>query len=330
MHPGASGAAAAQAGPDDLADHGDDRDAFRRDMIEGLTAAQKRTKPKYLYDERGAALFEEICELEEYYPTRTEIALLTDRAADIARSVGPKAVVIEYGSGATVKVRILLDALRDPLAYIPVDISREQLLANSRALAADYPDLQVVPICADFSRPLPLPRELPADNRVAFFPGSTIGNLMPDEAVAFLRAVAQTVGTGGSLLIGVDLRKDPDVLAAAYNDARGVTAAFNLNLLVRANRELDSDFDVAAFRHEAVYDPERGRIEMRLYSRGQQEAHLGGRTIPFADGEYILTEVSHKYSIAGFQQLAARAGWRAKSSWTDPKDWFSVHHLVAE
>lgn len=325
-----SATVAAQAELHDLADHGDDREAFRKDMIEGLTAPEKRTKPKYLYDERGATLFEEICELDEYYPTRTEIALLTDRAADIARSVGPQAVVIEYGSGATVKVRILLDALRDPAAYVPVDISREQLRVNSRALAADYPDLKVVPICADFSQPLPLPPELPASNRVAFFPGSTIGNLLPDEAVAFLRAVAQTVGSGGSLLIGVDLRKDLGVLTAAYNDARGVTAAFNLNLLARANRELGADFDIDSFRHQAVYEPDRGRIEMRLYSIGDQEVRLGGRTVSFADGEYILTEVSHKYSIAGFQELAARAGWRPKSCWTDPQDYFSVHHLIAE
>lgn len=323
-----SATAAVQGRPADLADHGDDRDAFRRDMIAGLSAPQKRTSPKYFYDERGAALFEEICELAEYYPTRTEIALLSDRAADIARSVGPRAVVIEYGSGATVKVRILLDALAEPVAYVPVDISREQLRATSRALAADYPGLKVVPICADFARPLPLPPELPRANRVAFFPGSTIGNLMPDEAIAFLRAVARTVGRGGSLLIGVDLRKDEAVLTAAYNDARGVTAAFNLNLLVRANRELGADFDVESFRHQAVYVAERGRIEMRLYSRRAQKVRIGGHVLSFAAGEYILTEVSHKYSVAGFQALAGRAGWQAKSCWTDRRDWFSVHHLV--
>jgi len=317
------------AEPQDLADHGDDHEAFRRDMIQGLSAPQKQTKAKYLYDERGAALFEEICELEEYYPTRTEIALLRDRAADIAASIGEGATVIEYGSGATVKVRILLDALEAPAAYVPVDISREQLQANARQLAADYPGLAVVPICADYTRPLPLPAELAADNRLAFFPGSTIGNLMPDEAVAFLAAAARTVGAGGSLLIGVDLRKAEPVLTAAYNDREGVTAAFNLNLLARANREIGADFDLDGFRHQAIYDAGLGRIEMRLYSRRPQIVSIGDSEHGFAEGEYILTEVSHKYSIEGFQALAARAGWHPKSSWTDPRDWFSLHHLVA-
>lgn len=315
--------------PTDLADHGDDREAFGRDMVAGLTAPRKQTKPKYLYDERGAQLFEQICELDEYYPTRTEIALLRGQAGDIARSLGPQATLIEFGSGATVKIRILLDALERPAAYVPVDISREQLIANSHDLAAQYPELTVVPICADYTRPLPLPAEVADQNRVAFFPGSTIGNLMPDEALAFLAAVRQTVGDGGSLLIGVDLRKDPAVLRAAYNDASGVTADFNLNLLARANRELGADFDLEAFRHEAVYEPDKGRIEMRLYSRRPQTVTIGDAAIPFAEGEFILTEVSHKYSVAGFQDLAARAGWRAKSCWTDAQDYFSLHHLTA-
>lgn len=315
--------------PQDLADHGDDREAFRRDMIAGLRAPRKQTKAKYLYDERGAALFEEICELEEYYPTRTELALLGDRAADIAASVGPGATVIEYGSGATVKVRILLDALEAPAAYVPVDISREQLQANARLLAADYPALTVAPICADYTRRLPLPEELAGGNLLAFFPGSTIGNLMPGEAVDFLAAVAQTVGPGGSLLIGVDLRKDEAVLTAAYNDREGVTAAFNLNLLARANRELGADFDLDAFRHQAIYDARAGRIEMRLYSRRAQQVAIGDARLTFAEGEYILTEVSHKYTLAGFQSLAAGAGWQPKAAWTDPRHWFSVHHLVS-
>ncbi len=320
---------AGQPAPD-VADHGDDSAAFRRDLIAGLSGTAKQTKPKYLYDERGAALFEEICELEEYYPTRTEIGLLRAQAADIARSLGRDAMVIEFGSGATVKIRILLDALQDPAAYVPVDISREQLAENSRILAAEYPRLSVVPICADYTRPFPLPGDLDGGNRVAFFPGSTIGNLLPDEALDFLQSVRSTVGAGGSLLIGVDLRKDPDVLRAAYNDAKGVTAAFNLNLLERANRELDADFDLDAFRHEAVYDHDKGRIEMRLYSLRPQEVRIDGARIPFADGEYILTEVSHKYSVDDFQALAARAGWQAKSCWTDQADYFSLHHLIAD
>lgn len=325
----AANAPAGQSEPPDLADHGDDRAAFRRDMLAGLGAERKQTKPKYLYDEHGALLFEQICELDEYYPTRTEIALLRGQAADIARSLGPQATVIEFGSGATVKIRILLDALDRPAAYVPVDISREQLVANSHDLALQYPQLAVVPICADYTRPLPLPAEVADANRVAFFPGSTIGNLMPDEALAFLAAVRQTVGDGGSLLIGVDLRKDPAVLRAAYNDSRGVTAAFNMNLLVRANRELAADFDLDAFRHEAIYDPEKGRIEMRLYSLRPQQVRIDGTPVDFADGEFILTEVSHKYSVQGFQDLAARAGWQAKSCWTDADDYFSLHHLTA-
>lgn len=314
----------------DVADHGDDREAFRRDLVAGLSAGAKQSKPKYLYDERGARLFEEICELEEYYPTRTEIGLLRAQAADIARSLGPGAIVVEFGSGATVKIRILLDALETPAAYVPVDISRAQLADNSRALASEYPHLSVVPICADYTRPFPLPAELAGGNRIAFFPGSTIGNLIPEEALDFLRTVRATVGAGGSLLIGVDLRKDPAVLRAAYNDARGVTAAFNLNLLERANRELGAGFDLDGFRHEAVYVADKGRIEMRLYSLRPQEVEIDGTRISFAEGEFILTEVSHKYSVAGFQELAAGAGWRAKSCWTDDADYFSLHHLIAD
>ena len=306
-----------------------ERSEFREAVLSGLGQAPKAVSCKYFYDEEGSRLFERICELPEYYPTRTELGILQAHAADMARAIGRDAVLVEFGSGASVKVRLLLDALTAPQAYIPVDISREHLLASASALAADYPALTVVPVCADYTAGFPLPEAAAGAAPVAFFPGSTIGNFDPGEARAFLGRVARLVGPGGGLLIGVDLKKDTAILHAAYNDSAGVTAAFNLNLLKRINRELDGDFDLARFEHRAVYDPGKGRIEMHIASRETQTVRVDGHRFAFAADETIHTENSYKYGIAGFHALASEAGFEARNVWTDPAHLFSVHYLVA-
>ncbi len=306
-------------------DHASDN--FLADVLHGLRQPQKKLSSKYFYDERGSQLFDQICELPEYYPTRTEMALLRSISGDVAELVGDGATVIEFGSGSSTKIRILLDALEDPRAYVPVDISRDHLLASAKDLADAYPDLQVVPVCADYTKPFDVPEIEGEKVRAGFFPGSTIGNFTRNEAVSFLRAAASDVGHNNGLLIGVDLRKDEDILRAAYNDAAGVTAAFNLNLLERINRELDGTFDVDAFTHDARWMPEPGRIEMHLVSDRDQSVEVGGESFEFAAGESIYTEDSHKYDIAGFQALAAEAGWRAVQQWTDPDELFSIHLL---
>jgi len=299
-------------------------DTFLADVLEGLSRPRKSLPCKYFYDRRGSALFDAICELEEYYPTRTETAILRRHAADMAALAGPGAAVVELGSGSSVKVRLLLDALETPAAYVPVDISREHLLAAAARLAGDYPELTVVPVAADYVQGFPLPPVAAPERTLAFFPGSTIGNFEPAEAAAFLARLGRRLGQGSRLLIGVDLKKRTDVLEAAYNDAQGVTAAFNLNLLVRINRELGGTFDLAGFTHRAFYDEGRGRIEMHLISRRAQTASVAGRSFRFAAGETIHTENSCKYSLPEFARLAATAGWRAERSWTDEGGLFGV------
>lgn len=298
-------------------------------MLDGLSAPRKTLPCKYFYDARGSELFDRICELPEYYPTRTETAILRDRIDEIAEVMPFGAALIEYGSGSSTKTRLLLDRLDDLAAYVPVDISGSHLLRSAWRLRARYPRLSVRPVCADFTQPFNLP-DLDDRPRVVFFPGSTIGNFGPEDAVDLLAGMADVAGPGGGLLIGVDLLKSPEILIPAYDDAAGVTAAFNLNLLARINRELGGTFDLDAFSHRAVFNDDLGRIEMHLVSEIEQVAEVDGTPFRFAEGETIHTENSHKYSREQFAALAARAGWRVDTVWTDPAELFSVQYLVAE
>ncbi len=301
-----------------------------REILAGLTAPQKRILPKYFYDERGSELFDEICALPEYYPTRTELKIMDTHLAEIAELVGPRAAVIEFGAGSNVKVRQLLDALDSPAAYVPVEISADYLLKQAEDLAPDYPNVHIQPVFADFTQPFELPRHpIEPERNLVFFPGSTIGNFPRDEAEDLLRVMRAEAKPDGALLIGVDLKKDPAIIRAAYNDSSGVTAAFNLNVLRRLNRELGANFRLDRFRHEAVYDEAAGRVEMRLVSLEDQVAVVAGRAVQFAAGEYIITEYSHKYSLDGFRALARRAGFVPERAWTDERSLFSVHYMRA-
>jgi dimethylhistidine N-methyltransferase len=310
----------------DLAPAADD---LRRDVLDGL-AQQPRSVPcKYFYDDHGSRLFDQICGLPEYYPTRTELAISRQYAAEMATACGPHTLLIELGSGCSTKTRVLLDHLRDPAAYVPVDIARDFLKSAAGELARAYPRLPVLPVCADFTRPFTVPADrLPAARRtVVYFPGSTIGNFTAPEATELLANIAALIGDGGGLLIGVDLRKDPAVLERAYNDTRGVTAAFNLNLLTRINRELGADFRGEHFRHRAIYDADAGRIEMQLHSTRAQTVHIDGHSFEFAAGEALRTEYSHKYSLEQFSGLAAAAGLSVRQVWSDRDRLFSVQYL---
>jgi L-histidine Nalpha-methyltransferase len=298
---------------------------FREDVIAGLSLPRKSLPPKYFYDAAGSRLFERICRLREYYLTRAELSLTRSHLAAIARFAARGGTLIEYGSGESLKSRLLIGALR-PAAYIPVDISQDALQAAAWRLAREFPRLDIVPVVGDFSRPLTLPVKGRRGGCAVYFPGSTIGNLTPEEAQAFL---AMTRGQAGRMLVGVDLKKDANVLHAAYNDAKGVTAAFNLNLLARINRELGGDFDLWRFAHYAFYNPGPGRIEMHLVSLARQAVSVGRHRFAFATGESIHTENSYKYSIDEFQGLAARAGFRGAKVWTDRRGLFSLHGLVA-
>jgi dimethylhistidine N-methyltransferase len=302
-------------------------DAILADVLGGLRAPQKWIAPMYFYDARGSALFDRICELPEYYPTRTELGILQAHAAEIAAALGPAVLLIEPGSGSGDKARVLLAALESPAAFVPVEISREHLLASAEALHAAFPEVEVVPVCADFSRPFEVPTGHDGQRRVLFFPGSTIGNFSPQRAAALLRNFAHIVGADGRVLIGVDLRKDPAVVERAYNDAAGVTAAFNLNVLRRLNEELGADFDLASFSHRAVWNDAASRIEMHLVSTRAQSVRIGGETFALAAGEYIHTESSYKYSLDGFAELAAQAGLAVARVWTDRGALFSEQLL---
>ncbi|HET7671092.1 MAG TPA: L-histidine N(alpha)-methyltransferase [Burkholderiales bacterium] len=300
---------------------------FRSDVLEGLARPQKALPPKYFYDAAGSRLFEAICRLREYYPTRTELSITRKNLASIARFAGKGCALLEYGTGEGIKTRLLLQALK-PAVYMPVDISGDALEGAVRRLGRAFPSLPIRPIVADFSRPLEIP-SWGKTRRVVYFPGSTIGNLSPGEAHAFLKMSRAQVGPRGAMLVGVDLKKDANVLHAAYNDAKGVTAAFNLNLLARINRELGGDFDLRRFAHYAFYNPLEGRIEMHLVSLADQAVNIGNYRFSFARGESIHTENSYKYSVADFQRLAANAGFEAARLWTDPRDWFAVFGLAA-
>jgi dimethylhistidine N-methyltransferase len=306
-------------------------DSFRDAVLDGLSGPQKQIPCRFLYDERGSDLFEAICETPEYYPTRTEIAILEQRAGEIAELIGPEATLVEFGSGAGHKVKLLLRALKRPLGYAGIEVSREILLRATDDLSLAMPNLQVVAICADFLTPIQLPAALPRDRgrRVAFFPGSSIGNFTPAEATRFLARCRAMVSPGGGMLIGVDLKKDGARLDAAYNDAAGVTAAFTLNLLERINRELDGDFAIDRFAHDAQYDPAAGRVAIHIRSLSDQTARVAGRRFRFAKGEGIHTEDSWKYTVSDFQMLARDAGYSPVAAWTDADKLFSVHYLAA-
>jgi dimethylhistidine N-methyltransferase len=304
---------------------------FASDVLAGLSVRPKRLPPKYFYDEAGSQLFEQITALPEYYPTRTELAILREHAADIAGVLGPKTALIEFGSGSTRKVRILLEAAPGIEAYVPVDISAEMLSQEATQLQHDRPRLRVLPVAADFTQPFRLPGAIVGLSRAGFFPGSTIGNFEPHDASAFLAHARRMLGRKAVLIIGVDLVKDTNVLNAAYDDAAGVTAKFNLNLLARINHELGADFDLYSFSHEAFYNCERHRIEMHLASRKRQKVRVAGRVIEFRAGETIHTENSYKYTLESFGALARGAGWTPAAVWTDERSYFSVHALtVAE
>jgi L-histidine Nalpha-methyltransferase len=300
------------------------------DVLAGLALPQKSIPPKYFYDEQGCRLFEAICELPEYYLTRTEMAILRGNIAEIVQFIGPEAQLIEFGSGVQAKTRILIQALQTQL-YVPIDIAMDTLRTSSSELARRFPFLNIVGICADHTRPIALPDfvGVPIRRKTIFFPGSTIGNFTPSEALVFLRQARKMAGAGGVLLIGVDLKKDKATLDAAYADSQGVTEQFNLNLLHRINRELAADFQVKRFRHKAFYEPILGRVEMHLESQYSQFVHVAGRRFDFAPGETIHTEISCKYSIAEFQELGKRAGFTPEKVWTDPQQLFSVHGMVA-
>jgi len=304
--------------------------SFLDDVLAGLGRTPKSLSPKYFYDPRGCELFEAICELPEYYPTRTEMALMRAHAAEMAARLDDDCVLIEFGSGAGIKTEELVRALR-PAAYVPIDIAASALYASTARLANQFPDMPIIAVCADYMQPLRLPElaHFRKSQQVIYFPGSTIGNLTPEEAQTFLRGARDLAGPRGAMLVGVDLKKDPEVLHAAYNDAQGITAEFNLNLLRRINRELAADFDLAHFRHVAFYNAAAGRVEMHLESVRAQTVTVSGRTMAFGAGERIHTENSCKYSIAEFQRLARAAGFRPQEFWVDAGKQFAVHLMQA-
>ncbi|MGR9071498.1 MAG: L-histidine N(alpha)-methyltransferase [Gammaproteobacteria bacterium] len=300
---------------------------IRQDVLDGLKQGQKHIAPKYFYDARGSALFDRICRLPEYYLTRTEIALLRIYGAQIAECIGTGTALFELGSGSSVKIRLLLDAIR-PACYVPMDISRAHLLQSATALSADYPWLEIHAVCGDYAGSLEIPERWAERRRIAFFPGSSIGNLDDGEALRLLRQIAELVGKDGGLLIGVDLIKDVGLLEAAYNDRQNVTAAFNKNILARLNRELNANFPLQQFEHLAFYNRKKDRIEMHLTSGCEQTVEVADESIHFDAGETIHTENSYKYSLEGFRQLASRAGFETVKVWTDRRGMFSIHYLA--
>lgn len=305
-----------------LQDHCSESDTFFADVVGGLSLKQKSIPSKYLYDQRGSQLFDEICELPKYYPTRTEIGIMQRSGAQMADAISSRALVLEYGSGSSIKTHLLLQHLDDPVGYVPIDISREHLIAAAERVAEDFPVLEVIPVCADYTRdfPVPDPSRTPS-RRVVYFPGSTIGNFTPDRVASFLHHISETAD---ALLIGVDLIKEISVLEAAYDDEQGVTAAFNLNLLHRINRELGGDFDPGSFQHRAVFNRDASRIEMHLVSRKKQTVSVAGRPFTFEQGESICTEYSYKYEINDFAQIARGAKLDLQALWTDEQSYFSI------
>ncbi|MFM1813949.1 MAG: Histidine N-alpha-methyltransferase [Pseudomonadota bacterium] len=307
-----------------------ERKAMAADVLKGLSSPKKSIPSRWLYDARGSELFEEITVLEEYYPTRTERSILEACAPEIAARTPSGSTLIEFGSGSSIKTEILLASLDKLAGYVPIDISEPALVDAVSRIQRRFPDLDVEPLVADFCDPVELPPHLADQPRIGFFPGSTIGNLQPDDAAILLERFAENLRSGGRLIIGVDLQKDVARLEAAYDDSEGVTAEFNLNLLRRLNRELDANFKLTGFKHRAVYNDREHRIEMHLVSRSAQSVSLLGKTFRFAAGETIHTENSYKYTVSGFKALAARAGWNHVQTWMDEKKLFSVHELVQD
>jgi dimethylhistidine N-methyltransferase len=305
------------------------KENFREEVLHDLSRSPRQLPCKFFYDERGSQLFQQICDLPEYYITRTEIEILELHGAEMATALGPQIELIGLGTGAGTKTRILLEELRDPVVYVPIDISKEQLEESCTRFRQKFPTLQILPVAADYLEPfeLPLPRKL-SSRSVVYFPGSTIGNFEPEAAGEFLTRLVDLAGDGGGLLIGVDLQKDRHVLEAAYNDSAGVTAQFNKNLLNRINRELGGDFDLAHWQHYAIYNPAEGRIELYLISETDQAAKIGGPTFQFRAGEKILTEYSYKHTIGGFITLARQAGFHFQQVWTDDARWFGVFYFT--
>jgi dimethylhistidine N-methyltransferase len=307
------------------------RDGFLSETIAGLSRPQKTLPFKFFYDEEGSRLFNDICELDEYYVTRVENQILRDNIDEIADLIGSGCRLVEFGSGTSAKTRHLLTHLPSMSGYIPIDIAGPQLLESAAQLGLEYPDLEISPLEADYSEVLELPNtRRKSKQTMAFFPGSTIGNLEPGEAVAFLRNIASLCGNDGYLLIGIDRKKDRRILEPAYNDRKGVTARFNLNILARVNRELGADFDLSAFRHRAPFNEIHGRIEMHLVSQCAQTVHLDSKEFAFEAGEHITTEYSYKYTLKGFERLALRAGFKPVKNWEDPDHLFSVLLLRVE
>ncbi len=306
-------------------------DSELEEILAGLRLPQKKISPKYFYDERGSQLFEEITHLPEYYPTETELGIMQDNMDEIAELIGPQASLIEFGSGSSQKTRVLLENLIDLAAYVPVDISEDHLIESSSKISAEFPDIQILPVVADFMQPfdLPEPAIWPRRN-VVYFPGSTVGNFTHDDANELLRVMHQEAGEGGALLIGVDLQKDRYIIERAYNDEAGVTAAFNLNMLRHLNREFGFDFDLDAYEHSARYDPFAGRVEVRLVSSRDQTVRNGDEEIPIAAGESILTEYSHKYTLEGFAAMADAAGFSVEKVWIDAERLFSVQYWLRQ
>jgi dimethylhistidine N-methyltransferase len=307
------------------------RAKFLRDVVLGLSQSRKELPCKYFYDERGSSLFDEICGLDEYYLTRTEVAILRQHAPDMASALGEDCELIELGSGSGLKTRLLLEQLRAPRAYVPVDISREPLERSARDLARRFPGLRIHPVHADFTGTFSIPETGdPRARRVVYFPGSTIGNFSPEAALGLFRTIARLVGESGGFLIGFDLDKDESIVLPAYNDRRGVTAEFNLNILARINAELHADFDLDAFSHRADYHRDLERVEMHLVSRGAQVVRIAEMEFAFAAGETIRTECSHKYSFEHFNRLTKRAGFTLHQQWLDANGHFSVQYLVVD
>jgi dimethylhistidine N-methyltransferase len=305
------------------------RRQFLKDVVQGLERPQKEIACKYFYDDIGSALFEQICDLEEYYVTRTELAILESHAAEMAEAIGEDCELIEFGSGSGLKTRLLLEQLRSPRAYLPVDIAREPLERSALDLAERFPGIRILPVHADFTEHLLLPETGdPRARRVVYFPGSTIGNFSPLAATNLLCTIAWLVGDGGGLLVGFDLDKDESIVWPAYNDRQGISAAFNLNVLERINRELRADFNLAAFSHRADYVRSKERMEMYLVSRKPQVVRIGGMPFSFDQGETIHTEYSYKYSLEHFGRLTSRAGFSTAAQWSDPKGYFAVQYLI--
>lgn len=301
---------------------------FLHEVLAGLNSRPRRLPCKYFYDEQGSQLFEQICDLDEYYLTRTELAIMQRSAAEMGDRIGPRVMLVEYGSGSSIKTRILLDHLTDPIACVLVDLSCEHLQQTAARIASDYPAIEIIPVCQDFTGEIELPAARQrASRRVVYFPGSTVGNFEPQETRTLLAGIARLCGEKGGLLIGIDLQKDTATLEAAYNDRAGVTAEFNLNLLRRINRELGGDFNIERFAHRSIYNTDQHRIEMHLVSQSEQIVSIGQHKFQFAVGESICTEYSHKYSIGGFAELAAEAGFTLDKHWTDEDRLFAVLYL---